>query len=400
MLKAQKNPARCGHCMVCEQYVVCAAGSLFSDECTGCGACVLACPQNAIELIEVEARPFISITVNGKNFEVPDGITVKDALSRCGFSVGKTLDCDIFAPCEVGACYSCAAVINGKVEPTCITPVGRNMQILIELPRDHVPKRVVSGFSPHMVGGVGTPYVLKQSIYFIEAASFHHGCLFRCPQCQNFTIAFTGNMPVMTPPDVALRLNEVCQLYNLNRIAYSGGESTLNREFLLQCLQETRNLKPGAQLHVDTNGAILTPGYIEDLISAGMTDIGIDLKAARVDTFMEITGVTEALAEHYGNNAWDAVRYLIDNHREDVFLGVGIPYNRRLISLDEIQVMGDALANIDPEVQVCVLDYRPTFRRMDMMRPTRTEMLNVKKILNNAGLRTVIVQTGGGHIGP
>jgi pyruvate formate lyase activating enzyme len=54
---------------------------------------------------------------------------------------------------------------------------------------------------------------------------------------------------------------------------------------------------------------------------------------------------------------------------------------------------------MDPDVQVCVLDYRPTFRHMDMMKPTRTEMLNVKKILNNTGLSTVIVQTGMGHSG-
>jgi pyruvate formate lyase activating enzyme len=174
----------------------------------------------------------------------------------------------------------------------------------------------------------------------------------------------------------------------------------LNKEFLLKCLQETRNLDPSAHLHVDTNGALLTPDYIEDLVASGMTDIGIDLKAARIDTFMEITGVTEELAKYYGNNAWDAVRYLVDNHRDDVFLGVGIPYNRSLISLDEIQVIGDGLANIDPDIQVCVLDYRPMFRRMDILQPTRSEMLAVKQTLNNSGLNIVIVQTGEGHIGP
>lgn len=380
--------------MICEQYVICVADSLFNEDCAGCGACALACPQGAIELIEVEDKPSVSISVNGEKFEVPDGITVKDALSLCGLKIGKTPDCHIFAPCEVGACYCCAVVINGLVEPSCITPISKDMRIETALPEDYIPRRAVSGFSPHMVGGVGTPYVLKQSIHFIEVASFHHGCLFRCPQCQNFTIAFTGNMPLMTPLQVAQRLNEVCHLYSIDRIAYSGGESTLNRKFLLQCLQETRNLNPDARLHVDTNGAILTPDYIEDLVASGMTDIGIDLKTARIDTFMEITGVTEELAEYYGNNAWDAVRYLVDNHRDNVFLGVGIPYNRQLISLDEIQVMGDGLANIDPDIQVCVLDYRPTFRRMDILQPTRTEMLTVKKTLNNTGLSTVIIQTG------
>jgi pyruvate formate lyase activating enzyme len=400
MYKARKNDARCSRCMICEQYVICPAGRLFSENCTGCGACVLACPGRAIELIEVEERSSVSITVDDRKFEVPDDITVKAALSLCGFKVGKTPDCQIFAPCEVGACYCCAVVINGRVKQSCITPISRDMRIETTLPEDYVPRRVVSGFSPHMVGGVGTPYILKNSPHFIEAASFHHGCLFRCPQCQNHVVAFTGNIDLLTPVDVAARLTEVCRIYGVDRIAYSGGESTLNRVFLLRCLQETRNLNPGAHLHIDTNGAILTPDYIEDLVASGMTDIGIDLKAARIDTFMEITGVTEELAEYYGNNAWDAVRYLVDNHRDDVFLGVGIPYNKQLISLDEIQVMGDGLANIDPYIQVCVLDYRPMFRRMDILQPTRAEMLAVKKTLNNSGLSTVMVQTGEGHIGP
>jgi pyruvate formate lyase activating enzyme len=386
--------------MVCEEHVVCAAGRLFSETCTGCGACAVACPSQAIGLIEVDDGQYVSITLNEKKFEVPEGITVKEALLLCGLRVGKTLDCDIFAPCEVGACYCCAVVIDGEVKPSCVTAVRKDMYIDTTLPDDYVPLRVVSGFSPHMVGGVGTPYPLKNSIYFIEVASFHHGCLFRCPQCQNYIIAFTGNMSLLTPLKVAQRLTDVCRSFGVDRIAYSGGECTLNREFLLQCLNETRTLSPNAHLHVDTNGALLTQDYIEDLIASGMTDIGIDLKAARVDTFMRITGLSEELAEYYGNNAWDAVRYIIDNHSEDLFLGIGIPYNRALLSLDEIQVMGDAIAHIDPDVQVCVLDYRPTFRGMNIMRPSTKEMLTAKKVLNNAGLTTVIVQTSGGHIGP
>lgn len=400
MYRAQKNEMRCIRCMICEQHAVCAGGQPFSESCTGCGACATACPAAAIELIQTEEQPYVPITVDDETFQVPDGITVKDALSLCGFRVGKTPDCNIFAPCEVGACYACAVVVNGQVVPSCTTAVGRDMQIITALPDDYVPRRAVSGFSPHMVGGVGTPYALKNSIYFIEAASFHHGCLFRCPQCQNHIAAYTGNTPLLTPGDTARRLAEVSRAFGLDRIAYSGGESTLNREFLVQSLKETRKLCPGARLHVDTNGALLTPDYINELVDAGMTDIGIDLKAAALDTFMRIAGVDEALGEYCGNNAWDAVRYLTDNYKEKVFLGIGIPYNRQLISLDEVQVMGDAIAAIDPDVQVCVLDYRPAFRRQDLLRPGRTEMLSVKKVLNAAGLRTVIAQVPGGHLGP
>ncbi len=48
----------------------------------------------------------------------------------------------------------------------------------------------------------------------------------------------------------------------------------------------------------------------------------------------------------------------------------------------------------------CVLDYFPTFRRRQLRRPHPTEMLTVKRILEGAGLRAVVVQTETGHFGP
>ena len=51
-------------------------------------------------------------------------------------------------------------------------------------------------------------------------------------------------------------------------------------------------------------------------------------------------------------------------------------------------------------VQVCVLDYRPAFRRTDLLRPEYEEMVSVWKLLIGTGLKTVICQTAKGHIGP
>lgn len=42
---------------------------------------------------------------------------------------------------------------------------------------------------------------------------------------------------------------------------------------------------------------------------------------------------------------------------------MGIPYNRDLISVHEISMIGMRIRDeIDPWVQVCVLNYRPEFR--------------------------------------
>ena len=98
--------------------------------------------------------------------------------------------------------------------------------------------------------------------------------------------------------------------------------------------------------------------------------------------------------------AWNAVKYLVDNYPEKVFLGVGIPYNKDLISLEEIGKMGEKIRKIDENVQVCVLDYRPVFRRSYIQRPEYEEMVNVWRILSGTGLKTVTLQTARGHIGP
>jgi len=85
---------------------------------------------------------------------------------------------------------------------------------------------------------------------------------------------------------------------------------------------------------------------------------------------------------------------------DKVYIGVGLIYNSALVSLDEIYRAGLRIAKINPDVQVTVLDYFPTFRRRDIKRPSPKEMIEVKKILEEAGLKTVIVQTSIGHIGP
>ena len=77
-----------------------------------------------------------------------------------------------------------------------------------------------------------------------------------------------------------------------------------------------------------------------------------------------------------------------------------MPYNPALVSLDEVREFGRRLAAIDPHIQLCVLDYFPTFRRRDLRRPSLNDMVQVKQILEKTCLRTVVVQTAVGHLGP
>ncbi len=389
---AYRDPNLCTFCGACRNSVVCPCGEVFSSDCIGCGACVLACAGSAIHLTEDKSRrKNVSISINGENLSVPDRITLKDALNFAGISFSHEN-----SPCGVGGCWCCAVLVDGIAKPACITGVRDGM--VIDTRTEIEPRRVVTGFGPHMVGGVGTPKDIINYISPAEVAIFTHGCNLRCPQCQNHIMAFTCGME-MAPEEAAAMLSNMRRIYRVNRMAFSGGECTLNRRWLIQAIRELRRLNPDgkARIHVDTNGSLLTEDYLDELAAAGMTDAGIDLKGIRLETFQRITGVKEH-AGLYLENAWNALEYLIENFPE-VFVGIGIPYNSALISKEEIQEIGQRIAGINETVQVCLLDYRPAFRR-NLEQPSFGEMKEVKEILNGVGLRNVIAQTSRGHIGP
>jgi len=346
----------------------------------------------------------ITIQLNDESLKIPSDITVKKALQLSGYKVTKFPEKEgLFVPCELGGCWSCAVLIDGEPKPACKTLVRDGLHINTSLPEKYQPKRIIHGFTGHPVGGVGTPWRLKRVQTYIEVACFAAGCNFRCPQCQNWDITYNGKSRSMTPSEAAERLTVARKKFSVDRMAISGGESTLNRAWLIGYVRTLKslNLDVDARIHIDTNGSILTKDYIDELIDAGMTDIGIDLKGCTTETFMRITAVKErGLAALYLSTAWKAVRYLAERYNDLIFTGVGIPYNAKLISLDEIGLIGKKLYEIDPKIQVCALNYRPEFERLDLQKPAYDEMVEVHNVLKDAGLKTVICQTDRGHVGP
>ena len=406
----RRNPDECRECGFCEEHILCpgvGGSTIHRPErlCVGCGVCYVACPYEAVEAVTDETpRSTVRIVVDGEVYEVPERTTVRHALQTLGWEFTKIpVEGRLYAPCETSGCYACALLVDGELRPSCTTPVKDGMEISTNL-EGYTPLRRVSGYQPHPVGGVGTPWWIKGESRYIEVACFAHGCNLRCPQCQNYSVTYDNVTPPSTPVEAARRLTWLRWWYNVDRMAISGGEPTLNRPWLIKFFTELRRLNkdPKARLHLDTNATLLTPDYIDELVEAGVTDIGPDLKGLRVETFMEITGIRDKdLASKYLKNSWSAVKYILDEYYPDrVFLGIGIPYNRCFMSLEELREIGDRIASMNPQVQVCILDYFPTFRRRNMRKPTVEEMRKARETLLEAGLKTVIAQTAIGYLGP
>ncbi len=394
--RVEVDASRCDGCGLCLR--VCQSPA----ECVGCLACYWACPREArlIREGEVESKP-IRIWVDGFEVEAPSGVTVADALKTLGYGFKEPGGGEPSLACGTGGCWSCALLIDGELERSCITPIREGMRIETSV-GDVPPMRIIHGPEPHPVGGKATPWREQRRRRYVEAAIWAAGCNLRCPQCQNYHVTYDNYSPALTPREAAVEVAHCVRRYETGGAAISGGEPTLNRRWLIEFFKElTRLVGDDVRRHLDSNGTLLTPDYVDELVEAGCNNIGVEPKAVEVETYMGITGLRDReRASRYLENTWRAIEYIDGEYRGEVYLGVGLIYNRSLITLEEIAEAGSRIAAINPELQVTVLDYYPTFRRLDIERPTVDEMLRVKEALEGEGLKCVIVQTTRGHIGP
>jgi pyruvate formate lyase activating enzyme len=398
-LRVLKDEKLCRNCGFCSTVNKC-----LNVDCIGCLACYYACPYEARKIIEDRSeRKTIKIMIDGTWHIVPEKISVKEALKFSGYNIGiYPEEGNIQAPCNLGGCWSCTVIVNGAPLRSCITEVRDGMRVETDTSLV-TPLRIIHGPEPHMVGGKATPWTEGKGTRYVEVAIWAAGCNLRCRSCQNYSVTYDNASEPLTPKEAARKVTYYRRIYGVNGMAISGGEPTLNRRWLIEYFRELRRLNPDseARLHLDSNGTILTPSYIDELVEAGANNIGVEPKGLRLETFMNISGIGDrALAERYLKTSWEAAKYLIDNYKDRVYIGIGIPYNPDFMSYKELAAIGDKIASMDPEVQVCVLDYFPTFRRRNIRRPSYEEMLKVKEILNGTGLKCVIVQTSLGHIGP
>ena len=96
---------RCLECGYCQTAITCPG----EKNCTGCRACVKACPHEARHLITKESEiPTITCIIDGMKVQSLAKKTVLEVLKSLGYSITSFPEKDkIFAPCKSGGCFSC-----------------------------------------------------------------------------------------------------------------------------------------------------------------------------------------------------------------------------------------------------------------------------------------------------
>lgn len=210
------DAAKCRGCGVCSLVNVCHS----PERCVGCLACYWVCPYEARYLVLREGEVgTVRVLLDGVPVEVPGGVTVAEALAAAGFAFSEP-GREPSLTCRTGGCWSCALVIDGELERTCITPVREGMRIESDV-SGFEPRRIVHGPEPHLVGGKATPWWEVDYVSYVEAAIWVAGCNLRCPQCQNYLVTYDNVSPALTPREAALLLAECKRRYRTRGVAIS-----------------------------------------------------------------------------------------------------------------------------------------------------------------------------------
>lgn len=371
----------CLDCGFCRHFVSCS--KMQTGWCIGCGACIKGCPQGTIRLKPLaDPKSTINFTVDGKSYTTQGPVSVLEALRELGRVTDEpgSKAGSIQPHCSTGGCWNCTVLIDGVLDRSCVTPLREKMEIITtpEILQQAKPKRTVTLMRP-------APHY--------HPSVFTHGCNYHCDLCHNWNLTFSSSRSAIHPKEAVTKLD-----LDPERdfwVGISGGEPTLNRTWLTELVKALHNAVPDSRIQLDTNASLLTPDYIDELVSAGITDISPDLKALRLDTFIKACGTrSEKIARQYLETSWNAVRYLNDTYSKKIFMAVSLPCHPRIHSKAEIEDIGRSIAEINPEMPVTLIEYQPAFQLRDWPFLNPKIMEQAQKILESAGLHKVIIQGG------
>ena len=170
------------------------------------------------------------------------------------------------------------------------------------------------------------------------------GCNFKCRGCFSIAREPVGE-PMTVKQLITLAKTAANEYYGdtqLEEVVITGGESTLNRQYLVDLVSHLKEFVGGIVL--DTNGYFLDDAYLEELIEAGLAEVVFDLKAW-----------DEKLHEWYTGYSNKRILANIRNAYGKVKLVVNTVYIPGIVDDTEIKNIAQFLAEIDTKGEI---DYR------------------------------------------
>ena len=189
---------------------------------------------------------------------------------------------------------------------------------------------------------------------------FMAGCNFKCLNCQNWTIAQlpdNGFQPrgFVSANKLAIELvhqldSAAAMLMGADRVFFSGGEPTIHLPYIEHVVTKARELSPNLKVNYDTNG-YLTRTSLKRVLHF-TTSITYDIKAYNDEVHFALTGVS---SQPVLRNAKYIGRYAKDKLWEYRILVIP------KINEEEIEPLCCFISDIDGDLPVCFLAFRPNY---------------------------------------
>jgi pyruvate formate lyase activating enzyme len=173
------------------------------------------------------------------------------------------------------------------------------------------------------------------------------------------------------------------KLMGADRIFFSGGEPTIHLPYIEQVMAEARKLSPDLKVNFDTNG-YLTSASLRKVLKF-TTSITYDIKAFNDEMHLALTG---ASSQPVLRNAKYIGRYAKDKLWEYRILVIP------KINEEEIKPLCCFIADIDADLPVCFLSFRPNYALEHHFGATVELMDRCVSIAKKSGLKNAYLLIG------
>lgn len=164
-----------------------------------------------------------------------------------------------------------------------------------------------------------------------------------------------------------------------NIVSFTGGDLFCRPEFYCEVFKLVKRELPDVWTHIETNGYGLTPRNLEELVSAGLDSVWLDMKAYDGEVYRRLCGTGNEHILELPARIKDA----------GLVLEVVLLFIPGWVEFDQLRSFAELIASVDPDTPVTLLAFFPEFELRDVRKPTLSEMVTAFSVMKGAGLRRV-----------